>query len=282
MRGSNFIFCFLFSFTCLGNDIDKLITIKDVNNFLIDKVDKRFEKYLPLDPADTSVNRSEYSRNKFFKVDLDNNGLTDLIIFGNRNLLVILDESKSRYLIRYIDNGSFSQNYAVLISIDTTSSPRKLIVHQGEKPEQQIDTLVFKFNNFIEYNSKPPVGFSFEKLTITTSQCFGTCPIFNMTINENRTATFTAIKYNDESGEFKSIIPEKEFNELVSLLNYLPLENVKNDYAVNWTDDQTVTTESKYNNKSKVISDYGRIGTFGLSALYSMLFKWRKGINWKE
>lgn len=160
--------------------------------------------------------------------------------------------------------------------------PRKIIIQQSEKPKQQVDTLIFKFNSFIEYNSYPTTDFNFGKINFKTSQCFGECPIFEMTINKNRTATYKAIKYNNETGEFIGAIPAKEFDELISILKYLQLDKLNNEYSVNWTDDQTVTTEINYNNKSKRIIDYGKIGTFGLSRLYSKFFSWRKSINWAE
>ena len=103
-----------------------------------------------------------------------------------------------------------------------------------------------------------------------------------MTIYKDKTANYKAIKYNEVTGEFKATIPTKEFNDLITLLKYLPLDKLQNEYTVNWTDDQTATTEIKFNIKSKIITDYGEIGTFGLSILYSTFFSWRKAIEWTE
>lgn len=282
MKTLNFILLFFLSINCFANDIDKIQTNEDVYKFLVKKVDRKFKNNSPLVDNPKLNDTAKYGRNKFFKIDIDNNGLTDLIIYSYRKLFVVLDNGKSNYTVRYLDNGTFSLNNATLISIDTTLIPRKIIIQQREKPESQIDTLIFKFNNFIEYNSNPTKDFSFEKITIKTNQCFGTCPIFEMTINKDRTATYKAIMYNDETGEFKSIIPISQFDELIELLNYLQLDKFQNNYEVNWTDDQTVSTEISYNGKSKTISDYGEIGTFGLSRLYSKLFSWRKVIQWTE
>lgn len=52
--------------------------------------------------------------------------------------------------------------------------------------------------------------------------------------------------------------------------------NLEKDYAVGWTDDQSCTLKIVYdNNKTKVIEDYGLIGTFGLKKLYQQLFELR-------
>jgi Domain of unknown function (DUF6438) len=272
----------LFSSVCIGNDIDKLQTYKDVYNFLIKKVDKDFKKNPPLDDNLNVADTNKYGRNKFFKIDIDNNGLTDLIIYGYRDFLVVLDKSKNNYIVRYLDSGIFSLNTVTLLSIDTATIPKKIIIQQKEKSVNQIDTLVYSFNGFIEYNDKPISEFTFEKITFKTTRCFGTCPIFEMTINEDKSATYNAIEYNEETGDFKAILPAKEFDELISLLKYLNIDRMQDEYSVNWTDDQTVKTEISYNGKSKIISDYGKIGTFGLRILYSKLFGLRKVIEWRE
>lgn len=282
MKTLNFILLLLISTTSFANDIDKLQTNEDVYNFLVKKVSRKFKDNPPLDDSPKTIDTAKYGRNKFFKADVDNNGLTDLIIYGYRHFLVVLDNGKKDYIVRYLDKGTFLSNTATLISLDTFSLPTKIIIQQSEKPKQQIDTLIFQYNNFIEYNPKPTTDFTFNQLKFKTDQCFGECPIFEMTINKDRTATYKAIRFNDETGNFKGTIPTKEFNELLSLLKYIQLDKLNNEYAVNWTDDQTVTTEVEFNGKTKVISDYGKIGTFGLSRLYSKLFYWRKLIEWTE
>ena len=122
----------------------------------------------------------------------------------------------------------------------------------------------------------------FEKIKFKSNYCYGTCPVFEMIITKDRSATYNAISYNDETGQYKAVIPTKEFDQLISLLKYLQLDKLRNKYEVNWTDDQIITTEITYNGKTKVISDYGAIGTFGLSNLYLMFFNFRKLIEWAK
>jgi hypothetical protein len=63
----------------------------------------------------------------------------------------------------------------------------------------------------------------------------------------------------------------------------LKLTSLKDEYSVNWTDDQTSTLEIKFNNgQIKRISDYGMIGTFGLEHIYDQLFALRKTQKWKK
>lgn len=115
MKPLNFILLLFLSLTCFANDIDKLQTLEDVNNFLIKKVDKKFRNSLPLDDSQVTVDTAKFGRNKFFKVDIDNNSLNDLIIYGYRVFLIVLDNGKGNYNVCYLDGGAFLLNSASLI-----------------------------------------------------------------------------------------------------------------------------------------------------------------------
>jgi hypothetical protein len=282
MKTFYFILLLLLCSSCFANDIDKLQTNEDVSNFLIKKISKKFKEYplLKTDPqvaADTSI----YGRNKFFKVDVDNDSRTDLIIYGN-HLVIILDKGNNNYEVRYLDGGAFQQNNASLVAIDAVSLPRKIVIRQFERDKEHYDTLVYLFNGFIEYNPQPDEAFSFEKIILKTNQCFGECPVFELTINKDRTAMYKAIRFNGETGEFTGTVPKNEFEDLLLLLKYLRPGKLSNNYSVGWTDAQTATTKIFYNGESKFITDYGEIGTYGLNMLYIKFFRWRTSVDWYD
>jgi hypothetical protein len=288
MASRRFITYLLISFSLIGatrsvaNEIDKIRTNGEVNSFLEKFVSREFKNSPPLKVNSMTFESDGYSQNKFFKVDFDNNGLTDLVVNGLDNLLVVLDTGKKGYQLFYLDRGAFFLNKAKLIAIDTSAIPRKIIIHQSNQPEKRIDTLIFKFNRFIEYNPGPAVDFDFEEIKFKTDRCFGRCPVFEMTVKEDRSATYHAIEYNEETGEYHGQITKKEFEELMAMLKYLKIDELNYKYEVSWTDDQTATTEITYGKKKKIIVDYGKIGTFGLSGLYSKFFTWRKSMVWTE
>ena len=138
------------------------------------------------------------------------------------------------------------------------------------------DTLIFKFGDFYEYNPSPD-NFSIQAISISTTPCYGSCPIFELDIKGDGTANYDAQEYNDKTGKFKAIIDTASFSKLIQTINYIKLTSLKDAYRVHWTDDQTVTLEIKFNDALvKKISDYGKIGTYGLQHLYSQLFALRK------
>src|SRR5450432_4568480 len=123
MKTVYFIPFILFYSACLANDIDKLQTNEDVGNFLIKKISKKFKDYPLLKNDATETDTAKFGRNKFFKIDIDNNKQTDLIIFGN-HLVVILDRGGGDYEVRYLDGGAFQNNNAKLVSIDAAGLPK--------------------------------------------------------------------------------------------------------------------------------------------------------------
>lgn len=281
MKAIYFLICMLVNLAGFANDIDKLQTIDDVSNFLIKKISKKFKEYPLLNNSLTETDTAKFGRNKFFKVDVDNDSRTDLIIYGN-HLVVILDKGNSNYEVRYLDGGAFQQNNASLVSIDDASLPRKIIIRQFERDRYHYDTLVYMFNSFIEYNAHPDQTFAFEKIILKTNQCFGECPVFELTINKDRTATYKALRFNGETGEFTGTLPKNEFDDLTGLLKYLEPGKLSDNYSVGWSDAQTATTKIFYSGKTKFITDYGEIGSYGLNTLYLRFFRWRTSVDWYD
>src|ERR1035441_3412934 len=94
----NFILLFLSIISASiasGNKIDSLNTIADVNKFYHEKIDTSSkEPALLLDKNKDKY--SLYGNNTFYKVDIDGNGLTDLIIDGFPRT-IILDRGDNKF-----------------------------------------------------------------------------------------------------------------------------------------------------------------------------------------
>ena len=279
-----------------ANEIENLKTNKEVNTFLTEYVLKKDSGTLMLDESKT--NSEQYGKNKFYKLDLDNNGLTDLVVDG-KYLIAVIDNGSKNYSFHSIDRGGFSLNKYTLINIvNKDEKPilvvRKYIVKDAFDYEEDINyegkiggkdtekNLVFKFGGFIEYNPKPN-NLKIEEINFSNSLCFGSCPVFKLQINQDKSAFYDAIQYNDKKGIFKATLDSESFNRIIETLKYIQISGINNKYSVPWTDDQTAFLAIKYNNgKVKKISDYGMIGTFGLENLYNQLFELRKSQNWEK
>ena len=99
----------------------------------------------------------------------------------------------------------------------------------------------------------------FDKIIISKSPCFGSCPINDIEINKNGNVNYSGSHYNSKNGFFKSKISTNQFKEIelsFKKTNYL---NLKDKYSANWTDDQEVSVTFVKDNKIiKSITDYGR------------------------
>ncbi len=268
-----------------ANEIDGLSTIKQVEDFLHAKVNPNWGNKSFFDTSYTDT--AAFGKNKFFKIDLDKNGLTDIIINGTY-LFAITDNGNDSYGIHFIDKGAFLDERYTLANIISTSNNTLLVVtpYKGSRytgnRNRTFDTLIYKFDGLTEYNPLPD-NYSIREIKLTTTACYGTCPVFELTIESGRTAIYNAVEYNEENGKFRGTIDAIVFNTLINTINYIKLKKLKNEYAVDWTDDQTAILEIKYNNgQVKKIKDYGLIGTFGLRNVYDQIFALRKTQEWEQ
>lgn len=272
----------------LTNEIDNLETNQDVEKFLVEKVDRDWENGAVFEPQEKE-DTSAFGKGKFFKLDLDNNGLTDLVING-KYLFAITDGGKGKYQSSCIDRGTFLLKRYTLRNIVYEGKTPLLVIggynginlQRDKEKEVETDTLVFKFDDFYEYNSNPkplPV----REIRFSTSQCFGTCPVFELTIKPDGAAEYHAIQYCGKRGSFKTVLDTVILHKLLETIDYIEWASLKDEYSVNWTDDQTATLEIIFSNgQTKKISDYGMIGTFGLQHLYEQLFAIRKTQKWRR
>lgn len=305
----------------IKSEIDNLNSIKEIEKF-IQKKDTNYKKFELRNIQDFNRdNRDSLNKilakkvnvkNNFTKVDFDNNGLTDLLAIGdNYSCLtsgkkgkeiscdfstIVLMNFNNKFKIIDINKSRF---YPIVPKVEYENSKPfliiyspKTIVNRFKTPEKESKTkLTFKFGDFIEYNENPEKH-NIEKIEYSTSGCYGSCPVFKLEINNDKSAIFIAQHFNfdddidnypdKEEGKFKTIISREKFNELNEIINYVDFVNLKNSYSVNWTDDQSSTLKITYDNgKTKTIGDYGLIGTYGLKRVYEMLFDIRKNQKWK-
>lgn len=277
-----------------ANKIDDLNTDEDVENFM-HKHDKKFKdfyvasiKTLYYDTIQQKIADS-LGVHPWQKVDFDKNGITDMLVYGmwdSRNYLIaVIDEGKD-FVFRSLNRGFFDNVYFPVVT--TIDKQVFLVLNKGcefcrnnERKIISTDTLIYKYGDFIEPNFKSST-YKIEKVEFSTTMCFGTCPVFELEINSDRTSKYNATQYNDKTGKFKTTIDTANFNLIISLLNYIDFPNLKDDYSVNWTDDQSCTLTILYDNgKTKKILDYGEIGTNGLRIIYNKLFALRKNQKWK-
>ena len=285
--------------------IDSLNSKEDVET-LIHSFDKDYQKFKlkPISEFESDDNTkgfckkiadSLYIKKSFYRADFDNNGFTDLLTIGDYydfKIFVVMNYGHDSLKLNRLTRRSFQEYTFPKILNDTLIRYYFMQEPNWNDKDQsatlQYKDLTFKYGDFVEYNSKPK-SYSIEKIEYQTTMCYGSCPKFHISILRDKSSIFIAEAYNREfrnnkeiEGEFNTTLSDNSFSEIINLLNYIDFPNLKDNYAVGWTDDQTCTLTIRYNNgQVKTIRDYGLIGTYGLVKLYQMLFDLRFNQNWK-
>ncbi|MDY0931615.1 DUF6438 domain-containing protein [Chryseobacterium sp. CFBP8996] len=126
--------------------------------------------------------------------------------------------------------------------------------------------------------------------------CFGSCPIFKITINPDRTAVLEAEHFNfskefskgefdkPREGTFKTTIKEKDYKKLTALIDDLNVKNLSEKYGTrNITDLPTSYLRIKFEDESsKNIEDYGKRGSEKLSILYKFFEDLKHNQQWEK
>jgi hypothetical protein len=269
------------------NKIDEIKNDADIDKLLESINKKQFEVFIVKENLEIKNQKcrelaESVQAKSWTKADFDNNGYTDILIIGDNyglSSIVILDKGNNNFEIKALTKGIFpSCSFPVV----QNKKPQPVIFYYTDESSEAHKTLIYKFGDFVEINDSPKTH-RIEEIEYKTSGCFGTCPIFELTIDSNHQAVYKPIAFNKKKkGTFKGTIRSFEYDELVGLLNYIDFADLRDSYSVNWTDDQSSFLSITYDDgKVKKINDYGLIGTFGLSRVYKILFDLRENQSWK-
>lgn len=130
-------------------------------------------------------------------------------------------------------------------------------------------------------NCNPP-SINFQKIEFQADACFGECPVFNMTINSDGSASYDANMFNERQGQFKTTIKQNYLDSLKTLINNADIFSLKDNYSTTWTDHPTYTLTVILNKDStKKIVDYGPGGPDKLTKIYKQIFSLRQSQDWK-
>ena len=126
--------------------------------------------------------------------------------------------------------------------------------------------------------AKPQIA----KIDFEAGACYGTCPIFKMTIAKDGTAKYEAEKFNKQEGQFTAIIKTLQFDSLTSLIEKADVFSLNYSYTIPVTDHPTYyLTVALTNGKTKSIKDYGPSGPDKLKKIYRLIFSLRETQDWK-
>lgn len=98
----------------------------------------------------------------------------------------------------------------------------------------------------------------YDKIIVSSSGCYGSCPISNVSIDKYGNVLYYGQEYNTKNGLFKSKISKNDFQNIENTFKKANIKKLKDDYHASHTDDETITiTFIKQNKIIKSITDYG-------------------------
>jgi hypothetical protein len=134
----------------------------------------------------------------------------------------------------------------------------------------------FVHNNKQMIYATHPARIAIESVKFSTTACFGTCPVFQLTINTDGSVSYKGIEYVDKIGDYTLAMSKTELSYLISLLAAINPPRLSDHYSVDATDNPTIYLTVRYTNgQTKSIEDYGERGTYGLAVLYKFLLDLR-------
>ncbi|PIF31106.1 hypothetical protein CLU81_1583 [Flavobacterium sp. 9] len=145
----------------------------------------------------------------------------------------------------------------ILDLVSKTWENQKIHSIIGDTLTTQISDSIFAKYARTKYKIDPSENY--DKIIVSSSGCYGSCPVSNISIDDNGNILFYGQHYNTKNGIFKSKISKNQYQKIQTSFKKADIKNLKDNYEANWTDDETVSITFIKNNKIiKSISDYGR------------------------
>jgi hypothetical protein len=125
------------------------------------------------------------------------------------------------------------------------------------------DTLILEidstYNVYVRHSYKLIKEETYDKIIVSSSGCYGSCPIMDICINSNGSVIYDGQAYNTINGLFTSNIKQNEYLNIETNFKKAGIPNLEEKYIAGWTDDEEVSiTFIKNSRIYKTIRDYGR------------------------
>lgn len=129
-----------------------------------------------------------------------------------------------------------------------TLDNEKLIYQMGEKHYCLFEKRKYKIDPREKY----------DQIIVSSSGCYGSCPIANISIAANGKVTYEGSAYNLKNGNYNAKITPQKYLELEKEFKRAGIDTLKTNYSAGWTDDQTITATFIRNGRIyKTVYDYG-------------------------
>ncbi|SRR6266481_5874787 len=122
----------------------------------------------------------------------------------------------------------------------------------------------------------------YESITLERTGCFGTCPIYRVTLWRSGKAELEAKRHLPKLGNFSGEVDLSDYARLCYALDRLHFNEFEADYRAAWTDDSTAIVTATRAAGQKRVSDYGQVGPIELWTIQELIDGIRERVEWKS
>jgi hypothetical protein len=213
------------------------------------------------------------------KADFDNNGRTDLLVWGSFSKYAkpitacFLDLGPQNIQTQVVSKRNLVCDVITVITV--RKRPAIQLAHLTYSKQTstncQLDTIIHDGTGFIGYNAHPE-NYHIQQVRLSVSKCYGRCPVYTIEINSDLTINYQAIAYNKKQGSFTDSLDRNTVQSLYSLLSYIRFPNLEDRTRFVNPDLSTYTLTITYaDGQEKKIGGTGYTEHLGLERVYRIL-----------
>lgn len=164
---------------------------------------------------------------RYFKVDCNDDGRTDLVVNGTRIIYVMIDKGDGSFST-FLEYRTTMSSRLLYVRDVLHRSPRTLIIvdnlpsacYTGNSTPLTTDTLVIVGDLLVDHMNTPAAQ-PITSITMVAHGCYGFCPRYTIRIDATRNAFYTAGEYCDTTGDFTATLDARVVGPLYEAAHYI-------------------------------------------------------------
>jgi len=138
------------------------------------------------------------------------------------------------------------------------------------------------YDGGIRSGSEPETwaGFPYDRIDLERTACFGTCPVYRISLFRGGRAEMRASRYTEKTGDFGGTVGIFDYGKLCYLMKRLDFDRLAPRYTASWTDAPTFVVTAVSGDTTKRVSDYSGVGPIELWAVQQAIDAVAQRIRW--
>ena len=130
----------------------------------------------------------------------------------------------------------YKANFIIKDSVLLINTKIEKNIEFGKIKKYSNDTIYFKNFMLVRDKTKQVYQNEFDAIIVTSSGCYGTCPIYNYRLEANGTIIYAGEKFTDIEGIYKGKIKKEYINYFKKALSKVDVKNLPDKYENSSTD----------------------------------------------